>query len=96
MENMIKVRHQRKCNADPLKANRRKAHVPCKSGPSTNIAVAQTNLGTDHAKTVARGANPSAVAPYHHLLGPSSSGGALMMPGSVHVGFHFYLSQNRP
>ena len=63
MENVIKVRHQRKRNADPLKANKRKAHVPCKSRPNTDVAVAQIDSKTDQAKTVVRGANPGAAAP---------------------------------
>jgi hypothetical protein len=67
VENMIKVRHQRKCNADPLKANRRKAHVPCKSRPSTDVAVAQTNSETDHAMMVERGTNPGVATSWAHL-----------------------------
>ena len=80
------MRKQRKRNADPLKGNRRKAHVPCKYGPSTNVARTQAHLGSNHVKAVANRASPDAAAPgvsphpHHCLSGPPSSGGAIMTP----------------
>jgi hypothetical protein len=35
---IVKARHQRNYNADMLKGNRRKTHVPCKSRPDTKVA----------------------------------------------------------
>ena len=69
---IVKVCHQRKRNADPLKGNRRKAHVPCKSGPSTDVARTQAHLGNNRAKALASGASPGAAAPPPPPLGPSS------------------------
>ena len=81
MELLSKVRHQRKHNADPLKGNRRKAHVPCKYGPSTNVARTQAQLGAHLHKAVeieaSRGAAAPRVRPHRPQarLAPLFSGG---------------------
>jgi hypothetical protein len=80
---------------------RREAHLPSESGQNTSVAMAQPTSGTDHAKTVERGANLGVVAlgvrphPYHRLLGPLDSGGC-MMPCRGSFAWFPFLPQPKP
>ena len=84
MENDQNVQ-KRKHNADSIPKYQAKAHTNEEFGLSTDVAVVQAHLGTDHAKAIARWAHQGVGAPWvrpypHRLLSAPSFYGGCMLP----------------
>ena len=64
------VRNQENVNADSTQINRRKAHLPCKLGPNTHMAMLQDHQANHQAKAVPKRPGQGAAAPPLAPLGP--------------------------